>query len=336
MLSNDLVTALCTRYYLGEPTAAPLPVTGGLIHRLYRLDTTMGLFAVKRLNPEIMQYQNIYDNFRQSEAIAASFATAGIPAVLALDGPGGVVQDFAGVTVMVYPWCEGTVLPKSAASTEKARHVGALLGRIHAMNLRLPGAALPPPPSTRGPMAEEPWAIAVRRGQEQQVEWTSVVEVALPDLFAWDRDRIAADAALPQTLVLSHCDLDQKNIIWQDDDTPFLIDWESAGPTCPGMEIIGAALDWSGQSAGPPYQAVFAAVLAGYRQEMHFNAETALLFMRSRLGGWIGWLGASMNRSLDTGATSGERALGVRETRQTLATMYALADGMEEWAEWCV
>ena len=333
MLPEGVAAALCVRYNLGEPTAEPVPVTGGLIHRLYRVETTTGTYAVKRLNPEIMRYENIYDNLRRSEAIAAEFAAAQIPAVLALDAPGGTVQDVAESTVIVYPWCQGVVLPKSAASPEEAFQIGSLLGRMHALDL-----AFETPLETllmREPMAEEPWTALVRRGQEQQAEWASAVEAALPDLYAWDKERIAADAAVPQGLVLSHCDLDQKNVIWQDSRTPFLIDWESAGLTHPSGEILGAALDWSGQSAGPPSRSAFTAVLAGYRQHCEFGPNLALPLMRGRLGGWIDWLGASMNRSLDSSATSGERALGVREMRETLAAMYTLAAGMETWAGWC-
>ncbi len=332
MLPEGVARALCTRYNLGALTALPVSVTGGLIHRLYRLDATTGIFAVKALNPEIMRYENIYDNLRRSEAVAAEFAAAGIPAVLALDTPGGVVQDFDAVTVIVYPWCDGTVLPKSAASPEEAYQIGAILGRMHALNL--PGKAPPEPQSVRKPMAKDPWMSLVRRGQEQQIEWASVVEAALPNLFSWDKDRIAADSTLPQALVLSHCDLDQKNVIWQNN-TPFLIDWESAGLTYPCGEILGAALDWSGQNAGLPSRAAFAAVLAGYRQHGKLDPDLALPLVRSRLGGWIEWLGASMNRSLDSKATSSERAVGVREALDTLATMYALAAGMETWAGWC-
>ena len=332
MLPEGVAAALCIRYNLGEQTAAPAPVTGGLIHRLYRLDTTTGTFAVKALNPEIMRYENIRDAFRRSEAAAAAFAAAGVPAILARDAPGGVVQDFDDVAVIIYPWCAGIVLPKASASPEKAFQIGAILGRMHALGL--PGASPSEPPSTREPMAQEPWTVLVRRGREQKVEWAAKVEAALPDVFAWDRDRIAADPALPQTLVVSHRDLDQKNVIWSEN-TPFLIDWESAGPTNPGMEIIGAALDWSGQSAGPPSQAAFAAVLAGYRQHSEFSSDLALPLMQSRLGDWIDWLGACMNRSLDTRATPSERAVGVQETLDTLATMYALAAGMKIWMQWC-
>ncbi len=333
MLPEAVAKALCIRYGLDQQTAVPAPVAGGLIHRLYRLDTTTGVFAVKVLNPEIMRYENIRDAFRRSEAVAAAFAAAGVSALLARDAPGGTVQDFDDVTVIVHPWCDGTVLPKSPASPEHAFQIGAILGRMHALNF--PGKVPPLPPSVREPMVEEPWTALVRRGQEHQAEWASAVEAALPNIFTWDRDRITADAALPQPLVVSHCDLDQKNVIWSDN-TPFLIDWESAGLTRPNSEILGAALDWSGQSAGPPSQAAFAAVLAGYRQHSEFNSGLALPLMQSRLGGWIDWLGASMNRSLNSQATSDERALAVRETQETLATMYALAAGMKSWAKWCV
>ncbi len=158
---------------------------------------------------------------------------------------------------------------------------------------------------------------------------------ALPDLLRWDKAGRDAEEKLPSAQVISHCDLDQKNVLWPGPGTPVVIDWESAGPTRPAAEVIGAALDWSGQSAGPPQREAFAAVIAGYRQEADFPAALALPLMQSRLAGWADWLGANMQRSLSSTAAAEEIMLGVRETQQTLATMYALAAGMGTWAQWC-
>lgn len=330
MLELNAAHLLCSRYRLGQLIAPPRPVAGGLIHRLYRLTTNQGDFAVKVLDPAIMRQEGIRDEFRRSEHAAGLFAAAGIPAVLAKEALGGTVQDIGALTVIAYPWCDGRVLPKSAASPHQASQIGAILGRIHTLNL--PGnSGLA---ASRQPMPSGDWESLVRRGHEQEIEWASALEAALPDLFLWDRAGREAEELLPRTQVISHCDLDQKNVLWLNN-TPVLIDWESAGPTRPYAELMGAALDWSGQSAGPPNQAAFSAVIAGYRQEAEFPATLALPLMRSRLAGWSDWLGANMHRSLGSAPASAEHALGTRETTATLATMYRLAAGMETWARWC-
>ena len=336
MLTFDTARLLCSRYRLGAPTATPQPVAGGLIHRMYHLSTTEGRFAVKVLDQQIMQTAGIREEFRRSERIAAAFADADVPAVLALEAPGGTVQDLAGMTVIVYPWCDGFILPKSAASPTQAAQIGAILGRIHALDLRLPGEALTSSLPMRKPIPQQNWEALVNRGREQDIEWASALAAALPDLFRWDKEGIEAEKLLPPGLVISHCDLDQKNVLWRDRDTPVVIDWESAGATRPAAEVIGAALDWSGQSAGPPDRAAFAAVIAGYRQRAEFPSEIALLLLQARLADWAGWLGANMRRSFGDEIASDEQvALGVRETTNTLATMYALDSGMEAWAKWC-
>jgi Ser/Thr protein kinase RdoA (MazF antagonist) len=335
MLEQDTARLLCLRYGLGELAAAPQPVAGGLIHRLYRLPTTTGTFAVKVLDPQIMRQPSIRAEFRRTEQIAAMFASLGVPAILALEGSGGTVQDIGTITVIVYPWCAGEMLPKSAAAPYQARQIGAILGRIHTLNLRLPGERPPGPASRRKPMPAQEWKTLVERGQEQGIEWAAALEAALPDLLRWDKAGQEAERWLPQAQIISHCDLDQKNVLWLDDNALVVIDWESAGPTRPAAELIGAALDWSGQSDGPPVQEVFAAVVAGYRREAEFPARLALPLMCSRLAGWADWLGANMHRSLSSKASPEERALAVRETQGTLATMYALATGMETWAKWC-
>jgi len=334
-LSAEIASFLCSRYGLGVPTAAPDPVFGGLIHRVFHLTTTKGIFAVKVLDRNIMQRSGVREEFRRSERIAAAFAAADVPAVLALEAPGGIVQDIGAVTVMAYPWCDGKVLPKSTASPYQACQVGALLGRMHALNLRLPGEKATSISDRRDPIPVQDWEKLVHRAEDQGVVWATAMRAALPSLFLWDRMGIEAEQLLPQTLVISHCDLDQKNVLWRDGNMPVLIDWESVGPTQPVAELIGAALDWNGQSVGPPERTAFAAVIKGYRQEAEFSAALVLPALRCRLAGWIGWLGANMHRSLGSGASSQEMDLGVWETTKTLSTMYRLASGMETWAEWC-
>lgn len=57
---------------------------GGLVHRMWKLRTTKGSFAIKQLNHERMDAK-VQDRYRGSQQIAAAFAASGLPAVAALD-----------------------------------------------------------------------------------------------------------------------------------------------------------------------------------------------------------------------------------------------------------
>ena len=58
----------CENYGLGGVLALR-PVSGGLLHKMYRVETTSGIYAVKVLNPEIMQRPTALQNTVNSISI---------------------------------------------------------------------------------------------------------------------------------------------------------------------------------------------------------------------------------------------------------------------------
>ena len=68
---NDKITKLMNRCDLGEVTAEIKPVSGGLMHRMYKVQTSSGIYAVKCLNPEIMKRPTARENCAVAEALEA-------------------------------------------------------------------------------------------------------------------------------------------------------------------------------------------------------------------------------------------------------------------------
>ncbi len=58
---------------LGTLADETVQVPGGLLHRMYRVRTDKGTYAVKVLNPEIMKRPAALKNTVDSEKIAAAF-----------------------------------------------------------------------------------------------------------------------------------------------------------------------------------------------------------------------------------------------------------------------
>lgn len=320
-----LLDELCRKYALGEPAASPEPVPGGLLHHVYRLQTTQGGFAVKVLNPTIMQYENVRDRFRLSERIAAAVAAANIPAVAALETIGDVIHDFGLVTVMVFRWVDAQALSAAPAGQYQARQIGQILGRIHALPPFF--AELQPPDAQSYSDAENAaWSLLVAEAEKQQAAWVEEVRHSLPDIAAWIRASEEARQALGGRWAISHSDLDQKNVLWSDEHTPWLIDWEAAGYVQPAVEAAGAALNWAGQAAGVLDVAAFEAFLQGYRREATLTSLEVRHGLQAYCGDWCGWLKHNMRRSLGL-ATSDpeEQALGTRETVSTLTALRSAA-----------
>lgn len=333
-MDSRQVARVCAVFALGAPVAEPEAVTGGLLHRLWRLTTTRGRFAVKVLNPALVRRPGGRDEYRLTERIARAMAAAGVPAVTARDargGDGGPVQEIGGATMMAFAWVEGERLSPGPASPERARLIGALLARMHTLDLAVPGLR----PPRWEPFADGEWATLVDRAGATGLPWAGALRAALPELAALNALYTGAIAPLGRTLVPSHRDLDQKNVLWRDARTPAIVDWETAGLTNPTLDLAGWALDWAGQTVGPPSRATFDATLAGYRDAGGPLRDAGRTALHGCLGNWLGWLQFNMRRSLgDDDADPDERALGLRETVDTLAIVRSLAANLDTWGGW--
>lgn len=91
---------------LGEVIGEPVEVKGGLLHKMFRVCTSSGSYAVKVLNSEIMKRPTALKNTINSEKIAALFANS-IPVVAALTVDGKQIHEKDGCYYMVFNWIDG-------------------------------------------------------------------------------------------------------------------------------------------------------------------------------------------------------------------------------------
>ena len=61
-----------------------------------------------------------------------------------------------------------------------------------------------------------------------------------------DKQAIKCLDTISKNMIISHRDLDIQNILWDKNDNPVIIDWESSGLVNPSMEVIDTAWNWSG------------------------------------------------------------------------------------------
>lgn len=64
-----LINTLLTDCGLGTIISPIESVPGGYLHRMYKVTTDRGIYAVKHLNPEIMSRPDALDNFERAESI---------------------------------------------------------------------------------------------------------------------------------------------------------------------------------------------------------------------------------------------------------------------------
>ncbi len=295
-MNTDHLRYLCSHHGLGAPLSAPTEVTGGFHHEMWRVETESGTYAVKQLSPDVdLNNEDKVRGFNVSEAIAETFASVGIAAVVALKAADDYLTIVGDRGYLVYPWCDYTALPIGQADEHHGLEVARLLARMHGADIQVAGIK-----------ETELAAFPVERVDELAREAAEGHPLCAVSLSS-HRQRLGEIVALHnkaivelnKELVICHGDLDQKNILWDDLDRPVIIDWECAGKLNPTYEIVQAALDWSG-AASELRPGLFRRMLEAYQDaggEVEVDAMEASLDYIA--GESLIWLLYSIGRSLE-------------------------------------
>lgn len=332
MQALEILAVFCKIYSLGEIQGEPLTVEGGLLHRMYHVVTNQGNYAIKLLNPDIMRRPDALRNMVNSEHIAqclAEYGTAGaskpitmsepeanrlssaIPVVAALkfqgqhllclehvgnDLPTDSSVDIARQYAIVYPWLNAQSLFPPKIGIIHCRKVGHILGQIH--HAEIEPEEMPyklDKEETKRPLYD--WQGYLTLAQKQQVPWLSQYETMLPDLCRWDQAAVDAMESVHSYQVISHRDLDPKNILWQGEQ-PYLIDWEAAGYVNPYQELLEVLNYWGCDETGRYDPALCQALLQAYTHFMDLREVDWTPIFACSCDGMLGWLEYTLKKSL--------------------------------------
>lgn len=89
---ENLLVKLVHMCGLGKIIADVESVSGGLMHRMYKVITDSGVYAVKHLNAEIMKRPDVHENYARAEKIEGILENSDIPIVPAIVIGGNKMQ----------------------------------------------------------------------------------------------------------------------------------------------------------------------------------------------------------------------------------------------------
>ncbi len=319
---NEKITKLMKRCGLGEVTAEITPVSGGLMHRMFKVRTDSGIYAVKRLNPEIMKRPTARENYAAAEALEARLEEARVPMVAALTLKGRKMQELDGEFFYIFRWQKGRITDANTVTAEQCRKAGELLGRIHAIDSR---AAEPDAPE----LSTIDFAGYARMAQEADSPVAELLAKNTKLLTEAQQRLNEAREALPAIVSICDDDMDPKNVMWFRG-KPFVIDLECLAYGNPVGAFVDLALQWAGMVNGAYRRENLEAFYEGYRSayDNGFLAYDALYGIAYT---WVEWLTYNIRRALGLeGSGEDERQLGEREVRNTVARIKALGDAEEE------
>lgn len=235
-MNFDALCSLLENLGLGEVKNEPFSLSGGALHSMLHVKTSTGEYAIKVINPHIQEKPEFPDNYNFTEQVAEHFSKLDIPAVHAISFDNKYVVYAEEQAFIIYPYISGKILLSNQINTKHCERVGELFSKIHSADIALEGCDKPDYITFENRHWND---LLSRSGNEKLINMSDFI------LTSNDRYNDIIES-LNTKSILTHRDMHYKNMLWDEDDNPFIIDWESAGLMNPYLEVIGYALEWAG------------------------------------------------------------------------------------------
>ena len=307
----NLITQLFETLSLGEMTIPITSVSGGFMHRMYKVCTENHTYAVKHLNPEIMKRSGAMDNYKKAERLEAILEDAGIPIVPALTFNGKKMQEQQSNYFYIFDWHNGSITDWNNITPEQCWKAGNIQGRIHAIKT---GLAVPNEP-TSFELSTIDWDGYISKAAECK-ELESLLKEHLPLLNYAQTELNKARKSLPNITTIIDEDMDPKNVMWENGE-PVIIDLECLDYGNPVSSAIQLSLQWSGitlcdfdaEKQKAFFEGYFQAYDNGFRD---YKSVFGLTYT------WIEWLEYNIQRALGSCQDKSEQELGLTEVKNTI------------------
>jgi Ser/Thr protein kinase RdoA (MazF antagonist) len=320
---------LCQILRLGELVGAPKAISGGLLHRMYDIETSQGKYAIKALNPQIMLRPVAMQNFIDSEQIAI-IAVNYIPALTAKKFNGTSIQEVDKQFYLVFHWVEGKSLKLNEINIVHCEKIGSILADIHRMDFSELGIINHRP----GEEKLIDWSYYLQKGRENNIVWINLLLENIDKLYDWNLRANEAAKQLALDMVIGHRDLDSKNVMWNQGN-PIIIDWESAGYINPMQELLETAIYWSEDKLGNIDKERFLTFIGGYKKKYGTLKANWRMVLESGFLGKLGWLEYSLKRSLWIECTDeAEQQMGTAQVIETINSIRRYNDMIFELEKW--
>lgn len=269
-------------------------VTGGLSHRMYKVETDKGVYAVKELNAGVMKREKAYSNFLFPEKVTDIVKENGISAIGALKLNNDIMLKIDDSYFMMFEWLEGRILKAEEITEKHCEIIGKMLAEIHNIDFSKIED------NERKNIGTEyfNWNKYIPFAEEQNKPYIKELKENVELLYELNKNSVEALEYAKNNLVISHTDLDRKNVMWQNEKA-FIIDWEASGYINPTIELIQVAWYWSsGDIENIDYNR-FEKVIESYKQNYKGNIDKNVdILINADIYGGLAWIEYNLKRSL--------------------------------------
>ncbi len=322
------IEKLCKNYNLGNLKREPETITGGLMHKMYHVSTDQGEYAIKLLNSDIMKRTEALENMINSEIVSNALISV-IPLVAAKSFEGKNIIEFDSSFYVIFDWLDGKSIFVPNISEYHCEQIGRILGKIHAANIKVDRIE-----KSHDSRDAYDWKVLLEKTQQCNTECYIVLQENLADIIRWDNHVVSSLYEVSQNQVISHRDLDPKNVMWKNNE-PYIIDWESAGYVNPFQELIEVLNYWISDETGKYNKVKFDAMIQAYTENINISNVNWEVVMNCSFDGMLGWLEYSIKRALGMeGTDAKDRQEGMQQTKGTVYELKKYDNQMKQLKDW--
>ncbi len=310
MNTESILYLIAENLQLGQVLEKPIQVTGGFMHRMFKVVTEKGMYIIKLLNSNIMKRPTAMCNYKIADDIEEILKQNNIPAIYALEFQNSKMQELNGQYYYVFEWYDGKALKDDKIKPIHCKKIGEILAKIHNIDLK-----------------NEPFERT-----ETQIDWQKYVELAKEShspIYNIIKDNVGlfnesmtkgntAIKKMPAVKAICHNDMDSKNILWLGDEFK-LIDLECLGYSNPYLELFELALCWSGYEICDIDFERFNIFFKAYFANTNLDTNIDWSVMYYSNYGRLEWLEYNIKRALMIECDNEEeQQLGISEVKETV------------------
>lgn len=304
----DLLIKICDKYNLGKMVSEPVILSGGFLHKMYGISTSKGKYAVKLLNPHIMEREGAKENYRIAEELEFRLEQHNIPILPAIVFNDQKMQEMEGQFFYIFEWHVGKALHGEEISKEHCIKIGQELARIHQIDIKKE-------PYRRNEIHID-WNDYLDKIKEKNQEIYILLKNHLSLLYESQEKGNAAIKENPPIVTICHNDMDCKNVLWKGMEYR-IIDLECLTYTSPFIEMYELALCWSGYSECNINFELFKAFIEAYFAEGGLKPDNWECLYYGNYGR-LEWLEYNLKRVLGIECDKSEEEMGISEVIATM------------------
>lgn len=308
-MDNRFFENICNELCLGTIKEKVKSVSSGFMHRMYRLRTSSGDYAVKLLNPVIMQRPDVFDNYTLAESLERKLYAADIPIVQAIEYNNKKMQCIHGQYFYIFDWVNGKALKSKQIKKEHCAAIGETLAKIHKLECEQKEII-------KNDLNID-WDFYIFQAERLCPEIVPLLSENRELLYKSQQEGNESFCKIPKVTCICNGDMDSKNVLWVDN-KPQIIDLECLNYGNPYMEMFQLALCWSGYEHCHINYDLLKTFIKSYVQEYgEFAIDWSALYCSNI--GRLEWLEYNAKRALRIECSDeAERKLGIGQVKETM------------------